>query len=227
MIVVRTQTRSRWLRRQGQHLACLRVKGLGNLKTLDHYLWGTFGRAAESIISGVVTGVWTAFEAMSGDLWEAALNASPNVLAKLPGEKARGEKDLGKQISVDRLAQHGFDLRGKMGTLLRERFEFSSLDKIRIAYAAAFPAKHEIPILLCDEKALFRLSMVRNLIVHRAGVVDEEFAGKMRNDPELSKVAKGETLKLTGTLARELVDPVIECGTQLIRKVDEFLVAHP
>ena len=32
-----------------------------------------------------ITGAWTAFEAMAGDLWEAALNSKPTILAKLVG----------------------------------------------------------------------------------------------------------------------------------------------
>jgi hypothetical protein len=40
----------------------------------------------EAMLSSAITGTWTAFETMAGDLWEAALNAHPDGLAELKGK---------------------------------------------------------------------------------------------------------------------------------------------
>src|SRR5882724_8577934 len=40
----------------------------------------------DAILRGMVTGMWTAFEVLASDLWEAALNAHPAGLAELKGK---------------------------------------------------------------------------------------------------------------------------------------------
>ena len=41
------------------------------------------------MLSSLVLGMWTTFRSMAGDLWEAALNAHPGVLADLAGDPKR------------------------------------------------------------------------------------------------------------------------------------------
>jgi len=71
------------------------------------------------------------FESAAKDIWTVALNSSPiglghAALVKLPIEK---ESDglSAKQISVGLLAKHSFDLRGKLGSLLAEKFDFTGV----------------------------------------------------------------------------------------------------
>src|SRR5262245_17041878 len=56
-----------------------------------------------------------------------------------------------------------------MGTLLRGRFQFTSLRGIREAYAAAFPPDERVDSLLAD-KALDALEQSRTSIVHGAAI---------------------------------------------------------
>jgi hypothetical protein len=51
----------------------------------------------EAMLSSALTGTWTAFETMAGDLWETALNLHPAVLAELRGKKKRDGKPIYKR----------------------------------------------------------------------------------------------------------------------------------
>ena len=41
------------------------------------------GVGLDAMLSAAITGTWTAYETMAGDLWETALNIHPNTLAEL------------------------------------------------------------------------------------------------------------------------------------------------
>src|SRR4051794_38769356 len=99
-----------------------------------------------------------------------------------------------------------------MGTILKSRFSFTTLEGIRDAYRVAFSEDDDRVRAACGDRALFRLSCVRNVLVHRGGVVDAEFARKMRNEPIISGVSEGQPLPIDGEVARSLIDPAVECG---------------
>jgi hypothetical protein len=111
----------------------------------------------EFMLSSFVIGAWSVFETMAGDLWETALNTDPSGLAHLRGNPNRLKKNgkpafgaakpkkddpLSKSVDLDLIQFHKFDLRDKMGTILRGRYEFSRLSQIREAYSVAFDKDH-------------------------------------------------------------------------------------
>ena len=56
----------------------------------------------EGILTGSIVGTWTAIEALAGDLWEAALNAEPEILSKLNGlHRKKGKNESNKQLDLD------------------------------------------------------------------------------------------------------------------------------
>ena len=91
--------------------------------TLGHEAW----------LGSQITGTWTAFEAMAGDLWEAALNYKPRELAKLSGSKHGKDS---KQIGLDQIQRYNFDLSTHMGTIFvgTNKYQFDRLSGIREAY---------------------------------------------------------------------------------------------
>lgn len=71
----------------------------------------------EAWIASQITGTWTAFESMSGDLWQAALNCKPKELAKLSGQKGKQSTELnetnkyeGRQIDLNLVIKYNFDV---------------------------------------------------------------------------------------------------------------------
>src|SRR5262245_14892449 len=119
---------------------------------------------------------------MAGDLWEAALNAHPDELAKLAGKKEGTRED--RFVRLDRLQQHNYDLSKVMGTVLRQRYSFDSLKEARRAYSEAFPKGAIAVQAAISDRTLDALSLVRNLIVHKGGIVDKEFLERSPDLPQ-------------------------------------------
>jgi len=183
----------------------------------------------EGVLTGSIVGTWTAIEALAGDLWEAALNAEPEISSKLkgPGHRKKGKNEPDKQLDLDYIHRYHYSLRNVMGTILRNRFAFTLLDGIIEAYEAAFSKDETEVIDIIKDRALFRLSCVRNVIVHKGGLVDEEFHHKMGKEARFSGVPIGEAITIDGEAANELIGPAVRCGVRLVGAVDDWLSSHP
>jgi len=183
----------------------------------------------EGVLTGSIVGTWTAIEALAGDLWEAALNAEPEILSKLKGQvrREKGKNESDKQLDLNSVHRYNFVMRKVMGTILRKRFAFTLLDGIVEAYEAAFSKDGTAVLAVIKDRALFRLSCVRNVIVHRGGLVDEEFHTKMKKEARFSGLQIGETITIDGEVTNELIGPAVRCGVKLIEEVDQWLASHP
>jgi len=115
-------------------------------------------------------------EVLASDLWEDALNLEPAKLG-MPALKGEGAQELKgidqKQISVDFLAKHGYNLSSVMGSLLKPKFDFTSVQGIEKAYRTLLGQPSVWTQGVHD--SLFVLEQTRHLIQHRAGIVDQKF----------------------------------------------------
>jgi hypothetical protein len=207
----------------------------------------------EAVFFSMIQGAWTTFEVMVGDLWEAAINVRPKRLAALDGDGRRIEDivhalraaDLKegrrkssippedgievKKIDVSvaeigNVSEHSFDLQGKMGTLLRTRFDFRTLRKIRDLYGRAFdkPSDPKIDEILSN-RSLDALAQVRHVIVHSAGIIDREYVERTRGIPNAPKLSEGQPLRLDGELTFNLIDLAVRQAVNLLKAVDSFV----
>ncbi len=181
--------------------------------------------AVRVLLYALTSSAWAVFECAAKDSWIAALNCRPLQLAQptlmeLPKEPTVAGI-TGKQIEVGLLARYGFDLRDKLGTLLAPKFDFTSVSGMQFAFAAAFQGVPDIEQLLTDPK-LSILEATRHLIVHRAGVIDEEYR---RRTKELA--ATGQQLLISDVRATELANSAVSGGCKLLRAVDAWLIANP
>lgn len=193
--------------------------------------------AIDAMLASYVTGAWTAFEALAVDLWETALNEHPMGLANLDGKLSRLTKTKqtidksierdSKSVPLNFINRFEFDIRHHMGTLflMQRRYEFTRLQGIRAAYVEAFSKDYEQldPIVTSD--ALDALSVVRNLLVHKAGIVDAEYEKRAKN-LRIPKLAVGQLLKLDGETVVGLIKPVFALGGHLIAAVDRWIEKH-
>lgn len=127
-----------------------------------------------------------------------------------------------KLVSLDLIHRNQFDLRQKMGTVLRDRFEFSRLEGIREAYAAAFHKNSDHIDAALSDDALDALSAVRNVIVHRAGIADTEYLRRSKH-LKLPPANAGAPIHLDGQIVVNLVRPAFACGSKLIGAVDDWI----
>jgi hypothetical protein len=138
-----------------------------------------------------ILSLWTCFEASIADAWIAAVNHDPKRFAF---KVIQGLSDLDslpegmsiKSIPLGLLARYGFDLSSRIGDVLSTRIDFSNLKDARKAYQAAFKSNTIMQGSL-SEPLLSKLCLLRNLIVHRAGVVDEQFKSAFGSTQEIGE----------------------------------------
>jgi hypothetical protein len=175
------------------------------------------------------------YETMSGDLWEAAINVHPASLANLTGSAKRlkgGQINKSaaqtpkesKSIPLDDISRYGFNVADKMGTILRSKFEFASLDGIREAYGCAFDKRSAQIDTALNDKSLDALSAVRNVIVHRDAHADAEYVQKTKFLTSIPKAEIGKDILLNGEIVVGLLKPAISAANRLLIAVDEWLV---
>jgi hypothetical protein len=166
---------------------------------------------------------WTAFECVAADSWAAVLDENP-----IPfGQRAIGSLRLGedgdltaKHISVGLAARHGFDLRHCLGTLLRPKFDFASVEGIKRAFDAAFrDTKRGVELQSILSKPILRkLEVTRNLIVHRAGIVDSEYNRQLSSDLPI-----GEQLEISDDQIKEFVENAGIASGAILLFLDDWL----
>jgi hypothetical protein len=180
--------------------------------------------AVDAWLASLVVGAWTAFEVMATDLWEEALNDHPQGLAGLQG-KARNEA---KSINVTLLQKHNYDIRKKMGTILKDKLKARGLEDIRAGYMLAF-AEHNSNIKSAlDDQSLDRLQSLRNVLVHQAGIADKKFckAVDKYQMTEFEGIAGKSSVQLDGKIVRDIINPAMAASVKLIQAVDGWLCSH-
>ena len=203
-----------------------RVKIILDMTNIMHFFAAVdsdFKTSLEAMLASYITGMWTAFETLAGDLWERALNVSPENLATLQGVP-RGQQR--KSIDLDIIKLHGFDLQQKMGTILRGKYEMSGLSEIRRAYAHAFVVDADAIIAAINDPVLEKLSAVRNLIVHKAGIVDQEYLERTKHFGDLPPAMLLIHLPIDGQFVSGLLRSSTAVSFTLLKSVDEWIDQH-
>jgi hypothetical protein len=101
--------------------------------------------------------------------------------------------------------------------------KFRRLDDIRKTYKALSPSSDWINSILND-LCLVKLSLIRHLIVHKSGIVDQRFldesAKKSWND---HGEVINQPIRVDGARVKELVNPVVCVAQQLIQATDAWM----
>ena len=195
--------------------------------------------AIDAILGGMVIAAWTAFETMASDLWVAALNAHPVKLAALSGTWHKPEKFEADELTEDEedqkqdktvklqdLQMNGYDLSKKMGSVHKYRFKWGVLEGIRRAYGAAFSNHYDEIKSAIEDHSIDALAAARNVLVHKAGVVDGKFKKKHRNWPAFAGLEPETVLQLDGVAVRDLLGASLGSAIKLMNAVDIWLVSY-
>ena len=209
-------------------------EGLGKLwseseenfrKMCEHSSYGPILTASTKVLkSAMVSGCWTAFECAVADCWVAVLNQSPVPLAQHAMSSLSNQSDISeissKQIPVGLAARYNFDLRSCLGTILRPKFDFTSVSGMKNAFNAAFKGDKKMEELqdILSNPVLRELEVSRNLIVHRAGVIDEEYNRQLSKDLPI-----GQPLDLPTSKVSEFAEQSSLAAAAVLILVDEWL----
>lgn len=183
--------------------------------------------AIRSLLMFAAFAAWAALESLAKDMWVVSVNTSLDQLGKnaLNTQDARSRSNETKSISAKWLSKYQFDLRHCMGTLLVEdekKFTFDSPERIRKAYTSAFDEPAEfIRIWVASSEELHLLNLVRNLIAHKAAIVDERFNNQAGLD-----LPMGKPLPLNTTNVLQLVDVAVNVGCKLLEFVDKWFTTN-
>jgi hypothetical protein len=121
------------------------------------------------------------------------------------------------------LQRYDYNLKHALGDLLRDKWDFGRRDETRDAYKAAFAATPDDASELdeiFDNIELRWLAALRNALVHRGGIADEQFLSLVETHPTLGKTEVGEPITINGLLAAPLVGNAIGRGLKLLAFVD-------
>jgi hypothetical protein len=155
----------------------------------------------EGVLKTVLIQSWAAFEALARTLWKK-LEASSHTSIYRPDDKEWKRSQLG----------------------------FGSLRAIRRTYETVFPLDQSAILLALDPQAIDPLAILRNVIVHHVGKVDQTFKGECGQFPVLApfqNFSLEAPIPIDGVLVREVVDPAVSGGYSLISAVDDWLRRHP
>jgi hypothetical protein len=197
--------------------------------------------AVDALLSSLIINSYTTFETFAEDLWEIALNIHPEQLSSLKGKSKRtgGKEDRSssggpkldeqeKSIQLRLLQKYRYNLRNVMGTILKAKQRFDRFEGIREAYEAAFDTDREEIDQVFKHEGLRELSVLRNNLIHSAGIVEQELLDSHKS----SRIKKEYTLivdsplPIDAPLAATAMHSTMECCIALARAVDNWLVTH-
>lgn len=101
---------------------------------------------------------------------------------------------------------------------------FRRLESIRDTYKQLIPASDEINEILANND-LRKLNLVRNVLVHRAGKVDYDFLDGAEKIGWNSGEIIDRPIIINGRRVKELVNPVVKAGEDLIRALDRWITS--
>lgn len=175
------------------------------------------------VLSSMLAGAWTAFEALATDVWERAVNCRPrSLVTKFLGAQGKQQE---KSVRISAVLDLLHDLPGKMGSLLRtqEKVDFTCLDTIQKEYGKLFGDAGE---KLFDDPRLRLLELERNLFAHQGGVVDQKFVWNVRDylasHAEYTAAEIGKPLNVDAERIRLFVEAVTRRAGGILSFADEY-----
>ncbi len=164
--------------------------------------------AREILLQGTVA-TWSALEMLVGDELILLLDSRPDLVTKfLSDQNAKRKFELPK-LNIDDLASRGFDLSKQMGHLLFEERDLSSLTSLKCACEALIDSACLREKLAAPSAWL--LNQNRHLIVHRRGIVDEEYLRKTG-----AKLNVGDQLVVSPAEFEELLLHALSIGSEFV-----------
>jgi len=157
--------------------------------------------ALHGLLQTIIIQAWSTFELLAEDLYKNVIRCGFSSVSSYT-DKERKQNRLG----------------------------FRSRERIRKTYAFIFKIDNSNIKSILSSNFIDALALVRNVLVHTGGIIDDDFLTGAKTIPQLSdfyNLGIGKEIFLTGGWIRALVDPPIAIGFELLNSVDDWLFAHP
>ena len=171
-----------------------------------------------AVRESIVMNVWSAIEVALEQVWD-------NAVAILPHVEARN--GIANRITTLAAAKLGASIPTVQSRAGKERLK--SIQAIREAFSRGFAVDCvEIDNALAASE-LETLALVRNLLAHKRGLIDQEFKDRAPFFPSLAKTftSDEERLKLPGPMVGKIVSDGLEASMSVLVSIDEWVQAHP
>lgn len=168
--------------------------------------------ARELTRQGVVL-IWSAVEVLARDASVYLLNRNPALAEQLLADPANRKRFASDRVDWQTLASYGYNLSQNLGTFLISKADLKNVSAIRDAYGALFPLATELGKSLADRR-LWDLCQKRNLIVHRRGIVDEQYLTSTGDSLSI-----GAVLWTSPDEVEELLGVALQFGTEVVSQV--------
>jgi len=179
-------------------------------ENLNRFLADRIAREATGhILRQCTVLTWSAFEVLTSDLFVLLMNSNPKLSALLLKDERTKKLYQAKEFVVA-LEEYDYDLSRSMGDVLLRQCRMDNLETIRATYDVLFSRDEALHSALCDLQ-LWRLYKTRNLIVHRAAVVDEMFIKSTGSDMKV-----GTSLRITSQQLEDFIVLVGKAGIELL-----------
>lgn len=164
---------------------------------------------------------WTLFEALTKDLWRYVLNSKPHIfIHQLLKSRNNSLNDVeginGKQISMNLLSKYDFNISEHLGDILSPKYDFTSVKGIKIAFKELLKLAPE-DLAFLDKKELNQLEISRHLIVHNAGIIDEDYLKRS----SLENENLNEKIEISHEYAGKMINSSIESVAKITTIIDE------
>lgn len=120
-----------------------------------------------------------------------------------------------------------------MSSTKKKSIRFRSRERIRLSYEYTFQSDRAAIDAALKDTAIDELALLRCMLVHSAGKVDDWFMRDSAAVAHLPRIAQwrglalGAAIEISGELVRELINPVTHLGSALILEVDQWLLRNP
>ena len=185
-----------------------------------------FSKPIKVIYKSALVSAWTTLESLTADIWEAFVNKYPATLAQniLAASISKDDSDseiTSKHVKLSLLKRYEYDLSKHMGTILKDKYDFTGIRGVRIAYTDAFGKSDANLISIFNDPNLSSLEVFRHNIVHRGGIVDNTLLRRLDQCTDLALV-KGEEIPLSGKLLSSLLETTTNTGISLLKFTDNW-----
>ena len=180
---------------------------------------GLESAAQELLHQGVVL-LWSAFEVLCRDTFESLLNEDPAKVQALVSHPITKKRFEAEKVSLDTLAQYGFDISTQLGTILVRQHDFSDLPTIKAVYSVLFPNNADLNEALTHHH-LWMLYQRRHLVVHRRGVIDQNYIKATGES-----LAAGTRLNVSPQFCEDALKVVVSACIALVRSLPADVVTQ-
>ncbi len=182
------------------------------------------------LFEATLCSIWTSYEVLASDLWESLVNHSIEAARNASNFESNATGAESKKIDLNILFRQDLNLNGKMGGLLKDKFDFTGESGIRAAYQACFRPKakrqNKEEMSGCRNKILYATEQKRHLILHCGGVIDRTFVDKMQK-VGINNYQAGDRLNLSVIDLEEPMEEVFREGCKLLELTEKWVNNQP